>query len=75
MYTVIEFWTPTAGAEQQTVAYSKETKNEAMSTFHYVLYLAAVSEHVKHGALIMDEDGRYLARDCFEHVKIPVVSE
>lgn len=67
MYTVIEFWTPNKGDAQQTVAYQKNTKNEALSSYHYILYQAAVSEHYKHGAVCMDDEGRYLAREFYEH--------
>lgn len=67
MYTVIEFWTETAGAAQQTVSYTKNTKDEALSSYHYVLYLAAVSSHYKHGAIVIDNEGKYLAREVYTH--------
>lgn len=67
MYTVIEFWTPNKGEAQQTISYSKGTRDEAMSSYHYILHQAAVSEHYKHGALVIDGDGKYLARESFTH--------
>ena len=69
MFTVIEFWTEEVGSVQQTISYAKEYNDEAMSSYHYILHQAAVSTHYKHGALIMDDEGRYLARECFVHPK------
>lgn len=67
MYTVIEFWTDDGATAQQTVSYPRNTKNEALSSYYYILYQAAMSNHYKHGALIIDADGKYLARECFNH--------
>lgn len=70
MYIVIEFWTTEQGVTPQTVTYPRETKNEAMSTYHYILHQASVSTHYKYGALVMDDEGRYLARECYAHEPI-----
>ena len=75
MYTVIEFWTPNEGDAQQIMSYPKSTKEEAMSSYHYVLYQAAVSEHFKHGAICIDNEGKYLARECYKHVQETPVEE
>lgn len=75
MFTVIEFWTETESSAQQIMSYAKETKDEAMSSYHYVLYLAAVSSHFKHGALVIDNEGKYIARECYKHYKAEVVSD
>lgn len=70
MFIVLEFWTTEKDAQPQTISYMKETKDEAMSSYHLVLHQAAVSQHLKHGAIIMDDEGRYLARECFIHEQI-----
>lgn len=67
MYIVLEIWEPTAGEIPQTMTYPKETQNEAMSSYHYLLSQAAVSQYYRHGAIVMTTDGRYLARESFEH--------
>lgn len=75
MFSIIEFWTTEAGGSQQTIVYPKSDKDEAMSSYHYVLHLAAVSAHYKHGALLIDDEGRYLARECFTHVEPEITPE
>lgn len=67
MYTVIEFWTPIPEASQQTIAYAKDTITEAMSSYHYILHQATVSAHYKHGAVVFDDEGRVIARECYKH--------
>lgn len=67
MLIVLEFWETTEGATPQTMTYPKETQNEAMSSYHYILSQASVSQHYKHGALVMNTDGKYLARESYTH--------
>lgn len=67
MYTVIEFWRETSEATMQTINYAKATRDEAMSSYHYILYQAGVSSHYKHGAVCIDDEGRTVARDCYFH--------
>lgn len=71
MYTVIEFWAENANSDIQIMSYPKNNKDEAMSTYHYVLYMAAVSSHYVHGAIVIDIQGRYLARESFTHTIEP----
>lgn len=68
MLIVLEVWEPTQGGTPQTVTYTKETKEEAMSSYHYILSQAAVSQHYKHGAIVMTTDGKYLARESYMHI-------
>ncbi len=74
-YLVIEIWEPTDGATPQTITYPKETKDEAFSTFHYILYQAAVSSHYRHGAVLMEPDGKYLGRESYVHLPTPVTEQ
>lgn len=74
MFIVLEVWEPTEGSTPQTVTYTKDTENEALSTFHYILYQAAVSEHFRHGAIVMRPDGKYLDRQSFTHPVSEVVN-
>lgn len=67
MYIVLEIWEPTPGETPQTISYPKATKDEAMSSYHYILHQAAISSHYQHGAIIMESDGRYIARECYTH--------
>ena len=68
MLIVLELWEPTPGATPQTMTYPKETKSEAMSSYHYILSQAAVSQHYRHGAIVMTTDGKYLARESYTHI-------
>ena len=67
MFLVLEIWEPTEGAEPQTVTYPRATENEAMSSYHIILSQAAVSQHFRHGAIIMRPDGKYIDRQSFTH--------
>lgn len=67
MFIVLEIWEPMYGETPQTMTYPKETKDEAMSSYHYILSQAALSQHYRHGAIVMTTDGRYLARESYEH--------
>lgn len=49
------------------IVQTAETKNEAMSKYHTILSFAAVSQIDKHTCIVVDEEGRYLARECYEH--------
>ena len=68
MLIVLELWEPTHGATPQTTTYPRETEDEAFSTYHYILYQAAVSQHYKHTAIIMKTDGTYLGRESYTHI-------
>lgn len=68
MFIVLEIYETTEGAAPQVVNYPRVTKNEALSTYHYILYQAAVSQHYRHSAVVMQPDGKYIDRDSFIHV-------
>lgn len=67
MYIVLEIWQPTPQEMLQTTSYSKSTRDEAMATYHYILHEAAVSSYYKHGAIVIDAEGQYIARESFTH--------
>lgn len=73
MYIVIELQT-TDGVTANIVQ-TKETKDEAMSSYHSILASAAVSKIHYHTAVVMDEEGRYLARECYKHIPMPEATE
>lgn len=67
MYIVIEL--QTTQGQTANIVTQKETKDEAMSAYHMILASAAVSSVEYHTAVVMDEHGRYLARECYEHLR------
>lgn len=71
MFIVIEL--QTVGGQTANTVQTKATKAEAMSAYHMILASAAVSDIEYHTAVVMDEQGRYLARECYEH--LPEVEE
>lgn len=46
---------------------TQDTKDKALSVFHTILGYAALSEVEYHTCVVMDEQGRYIARECFIH--------
>ncbi len=67
MYSIIELQT----TDGQTVHNynTAETQAQAMSIYHTTLSYAALSEVEYHACVVMDEKGRYIARECYEHPK------
>lgn len=55
------------GGVGTSIMKTADTKNEAMSEYHNILKFAAVSSVEQHSCVVMDEQGRYLARECYEH--------
>lgn len=70
MYSIIEL--QTSNGQTAHIYQTAETKNEAMSKFHTVLASAAISPVEMHTCVVMDEEGKYLARECYKH---PVAEE
>lgn len=66
MYIIIELQT-TDGITSNIVQ-TKETRAEAMSTYHSILSSAAMSSVECHTALVVDEQGKTIARECYIHV-------
>ena len=67
MYIILEIQESAAGSIPNTITYTAETMDEAMSKYHYVLHYASVSNLFRHGAIIMTTDGKYIARECYKH--------
>lgn len=65
-YIVIELQT---NAEGQTanLVYAYDNLPQAMSKYHAILSAAAVSSVAHHAALVIDETGVGIARECYEH--------
>lgn len=68
MYIILEIQEQTEGVTPNTITYTTETTDEAMSKYHYILHYAAVSNLFRHGAIVMTTDGKYIARECYRHV-------
>lgn len=65
MFYVIEL--QTNGSEGNYLVTAKETRDEAMSTYHSVLAAAAVSAIERHACIVIDDRGTRIANECYEH--------
>ena len=65
MYIILEL--QTSNGQTANIVTTKDTKDKAMSVYHSILAAAAVSSVQYHTAVVMDEEGRYLARECYQH--------
>ena len=68
MFIVIEL--QTNGDQTANIVQTKETEAEAMSAYHSILAAAAVSSVEYHTAVVIDREGRYLARECYKHITV-----
>lgn len=50
-----------------STTYSFETQAEAEAKYHYILSFAAVSDVEKHGAVMYDSNGFFIASRVYEH--------
>ena len=66
MYIVIEL--QTTGGQTANIVQTKETKEEAMSAFHSIMAAAAISQVEYHAAIVVDRTGRFIAKECYEHI-------
>lgn len=66
MYYVIEMQTYDGG-QGASIVTTHTSRNEAMSKYHTVLAAAAISSVSVHSCVVMDEEGRYEARDSYIH--------
>lgn len=71
MYIVIEL--QTTNNQTGNIVQIRSTKEEAMSLYHLILSSAAISNIEYHTAVVMDEEGRYLARECYKHLSDPEI--
>lgn len=67
MFIIIEL--QTTKGQTANIVTTRETKDEAMSAYHSILAAAAISNVEYHTAVVMDEQGRYLARECYVHLQ------
>ena len=73
MFIIIELQTDAEG-HTGNIVQTKETKEEALSTFFSICASAAISQVRYHTVMAIDEQGRYVttgqgyARECFEHI-------
>ena len=68
MYIVIELQILPNG-NPNVLHFEYEDRLKAFEKYHYVLAEAAVSECLVHTCIILDEHGRHLARETFEHIQ------
>lgn len=65
MFIIIEL--QTTNGQTANIVTTKPTKDEAMSVYHTILASASISKVEYHTAVVMDEQGQYLARECYTH--------
>ena len=70
MYIIVEL--QTTNGQTANIVQTKENLNEAMSAYHMILANASVSSVEYHTAVVMDVEGKYIARECYKH---PIVEE
>ena len=68
MYIILEIQEQNEGAIPNTITYTAETTDGAMSKYHYILHYASVSNLFRHGAIVMTTDGKYIARESYKHI-------
>lgn len=69
MYSIIEL--QTTNGQTVHLYQTAETQNEAMSKYHSILSYAATSNITYHACVVMDEEGKYIARECYRHYNTP----
>ena len=72
-YIVIELQTNSDGTVGNLV-YAFTNRNEAEQKYHLVLASAAVSQLPAHAAVLLTNDGRTIASQCYRHEE-PVEEE
>lgn len=68
MYVILELQVMNGNIYAVTPIQTAETQNEAMSKYHSILSVAAVSSVPIHSAIVINERGEYVARETYEHV-------
>ena len=66
-YIVIELQKIKEDADIFTIVVTKDTKEEAESTYYSILAAAAISKIPVHGAIIIDELGNPLKNNHYTH--------
>ena len=67
MYIIFEIQTNNGASTVVTPIQTTETKYDAMSRYHSVLAFAATSDVDCHTAVVLDEQGRVIARESYFH--------
>ena len=67
-YIVIELQTNANGSVGNFV-WAYDTKNTAEAKYHAVLSAAAVSELPYHACCILDNTGKLIEKECFDHTE------
>ena len=65
-YIIIEIQTAQDGTVA-TLVTTKDTRNEADSTYYSILSSAALSELPTHTAVLMTSDGNPIRTECYRH--------
>ena len=65
MFSIIEL--QTTNGTTSHVYFTAPTYEAAMSKYHEILMYAAISNVEFHTCLVVDQYGKYLARECYEH--------
>lgn len=68
MYVVIEFQTNDSVA---TIVNAYDDRQLAESMYHQILSSAAVSSVLKHGAVMLTDEGERLKGECYYHMPAP----
>ena len=55
------------GVSVSTIVNTYETRNQAEQKYHTVLAYAAVSDVPQHSAVMLEDDGRYIKSESFDH--------
>ena len=67
MYIVMEL--KTNGSQTEHIYSEADNIDHAMNKYHTVLAEAAISEVECHACVVLDEEGKYIARDCYKHTR------
>lgn len=67
MFIIIEIQEATYGATPGTLIFKEETQNEALSKWHEILHYAAVSTLYRHSAVVLNTEGKIIARESYMH--------
>lgn len=67
MFTILELQTNNGITNVVTPIKTAETRNDAFSKYHGILFAAAISSVDTHTAMIIDAEGKTIARESYVH--------
>ncbi|NLC25595.1 MAG: hypothetical protein GX777_03100 [Fastidiosipila sp.] len=70
MYYIIELQT-NDGVASSLPPQTRTERKEALSVYHSIMAAAAISNVEYHTCIVIDEQGRYHANECFKHPRPP----